>query len=216
MTNLVSKDSQKSLLFQPWVGEKYGSDSLFGIPILIVGESNYTDNPEREQPHATFTQRLIQNVTDGCRRHRFFRYVQCAFRDNVTPAEFWQSVAHHEYIQDWLPSYSVPPSEAMWEKAKPLFQEVVDELQPKCILFIGRGVYDRVSKDFPRSKDLNIDDEESLSVYQSVHPTIQIDNAIGTWIYHSAAWGRKSGFKKPGGVVSKVVQAAGGDIKVLH
>lgn len=104
----------------------------------------------------------------------------------------------------------------MWEKVKPLFQQVVDELQPKCILFIGRRVYDRASKDFMRSKDLNTDDKESLSVYQSVHPTIQVDNAIGTWIYHSASWGRRSGFNKPKGVVSKLVQAAGGDIKVLH
>ena len=146
----------------------------------------------------------------------FFRYVQCAFGKEITSEEFWHSVAHHEYIQNWLEYPGARPSEEMWERAKPLFREIVEELKPKCILFIGKCVYSRVSKDFLLSQALDITDVESLSVYQGVHPTIQIDDAIGTWVYHSAAFGHKSGLKKPKGVVSKLVQNAGGSIRRLH
>ena len=48
-----------NLLFQPWRGKHYGSESIFQIPILIVGESNYTKDPEKEKPHSEFTRQLI-------------------------------------------------------------------------------------------------------------------------------------------------------------
>jgi hypothetical protein len=97
-----------NLLFQPWVGKEYGTDSKFEIPILIVGESNYTDDQNREQPHSTFTQRLIDDIIEGRWKHRFFSNIQRTFVENANTQEsrsgFWHSVAHHEYIQDWLPS----------------------------------------------------------------------------------------------------------------
>lgn len=202
------------LLFQPWVGDCYGSNSLFKIPILIVGESNYTDDIERERPHDMFTHRLIESIIKGTWKHRFFSNIQRSFVENATDEslreKFWYSVAHHEYIQDWLPRPGVPPTEDMWKKAKPIFKDVVTELKPKCILFVGKSVYDHVSLDF-NSTPLGIDESDSftLNVYSKFHPTLLIEDALASWIYHPA-YRPRGGFLGARGIVSLLVKASGG------
>jgi hypothetical protein len=155
MNNQLSEPVKKRLLFEPWIGENYGSKSLFGIPILIVGESNYTDDQAREQPHNTFTHRLIENEIAVCQRHRFFKYIRRAFIDDISPETFWHSVAYQEYIQYWL-RLKERPNKNMWKDAKPLFLNVVDDLKPQCILLVSKGAYDRASKGFPSSTPLTI------------------------------------------------------------
>ncbi len=205
----------KNLLFQPWVGDHYGSDSLFKIPILIVGESNYTDNIDRERPHDTFTHRLIESIIDGRCKHRFFSNIQQTFVDNATDKDlrkkFWHSVAHHEYVQDWLPRPRVRPSESMWQKAKPIFKDVVAELKPKCILFVCKSVYCQVLSDFPQSTPLVTDGSypPTLNIYKNPHPTLQIGDALASWIYHPTC--HRGGFRRPRGIVKPLIKASGGD-----
>lgn len=99
----------------------------------------------------------------------------------------------------------------MWEKAKPLFQDVVNELKPQCILFVSKGVYNQASKDFSSSEPLTIHDEVALRIYKSSHSTVRIHQALASWIYHpSSYWG---GFRRPRPVVKALVQAAGGVIE---
>ncbi|MBD2370629.1 hypothetical protein H6G63_27675 [Leptolyngbya sp. FACHB-402] len=200
--------TKEKLLFEPWIGSQYGSDSLFGISILVVGESNYTDNQDRELPHNTFTHRLIEDAIDGCQKHRFFKYIRRTFMDDVSPKAFWHSVAYQEYIQDWLPCPGVSPDEEMWQKAKPLFQDVVNELKPQCILFVSKGVYDRASKNFSDATSLTICDDVALRIYKPSHPTVQIHQSLASWIYHPSS--RRGGFRRPRPVVKALVEAAGG------
>lgn len=207
MIDLLVENREK-LLFEPWVGKHYKSDSLFGIPILIVGESNYTDDQEREQPHNTFTHRLIEDAIAGCQRHRFFKYIRRTFIDDISPEAFWHSVAYQEYIQDWLSCPGVSPNEEMWKKAKPLFQDVVNELKPQCILFVSKGVYDRASKNFSDATSLTICDDVALRIYKPSHSTVQIHQALASWIYHPSS--RRGGFRRPRPVVKALVEAAGG------
>ena len=203
-----------SLLFQPWQGKHYGSESIFQIPILIVGESNYTEDPEKEKPHSEFTHRLIERIIKGSWKHRFFSNIQRTFVEDANTEElrykFWHSVAHHEYIQDWLPCAGEAPNEEMWEKAKPIFRDVVAELKPKCILFVCKRVFVRVSKDFPTSTPLVIDKDypSTLEIYKDPHPTVRIDNALASWIYHPSS--PLGGFRRPRGIVSSLVKSAGG------
>jgi hypothetical protein len=119
-------------------------------------------------------------------------------------------VAHHEYIQDWLPSSGVAPDEKMWEEAKPIFQQVVAELKPKCILFVCKRVFDRVKVDFPADKSLTINEAypPTSNIYNSTHSTVKIDNALASWICHPTS--HRGGFRRPRGVVSPLVEAAGG------
>ena len=203
------------LLFQPWVGKHYGSNSLFKIPILIVGESNYTDDIERERPHDMFTCRLIKETIEEP-KHRFFSYIQQTFVENATDKNsretFWHSVAHHKYIQDWLPGPRVRPNKDMWKKARPIFRDVVIQLKPKCILFVGKSVYNHVSLDFANSTPLSIDESNSLtlSAYKKSHPTLLIEDALASWIYHSA-YRPRGGFRGAREIVSLLVKASGGE-----
>jgi len=203
-----------NLLFQPWIGNKYGNESIFKIPILIVGESNYTESETSKQNAKTFTHQLINSIIDGSWKHNFFSNIQRTFVDNAdTPelrSEFWHSVAHHEYIQDWLPRPGVAPNEEMWKKARPIFREVVAELKPKCILFVCKRVFEQVSLDFPASKPLDINTENSLAleIYKNPHPTLNIDNALASWIYHPTS--PLGGFRRARGVVSSLVKSVGG------
>lgn len=208
------------LLFQPWVGDRYGSNSLFKISILIVGESNYTDDIERERPHDTFTHRLVASNIEKP-KHRFFSNIQQTFVENAKDKdlrkdlrkEFWHSVAHHEYIQDWLPRYGVRPNKEMWKKAKPIFKDVVTQLKPGCILFAGKSVYDHVSLYSSNSTPLNIDESDSLTlkIYKTSHPTLLIEDALASWIYHPTARLR-GGFRSARGIVNSLIKAAGGEI----
>jgi hypothetical protein len=202
-----------NILFHPWQGNHYGSESIFQIPILIVGESNYgiSRGPEED---AVFTHGLINSIIDQTWNHNFFSNIQRTFVENAktkeSKSEFWHSVAHHEYIQDWLPTHGIAPGEEMWEKAKPIFREVVAELKPKCILFVCKRVFDRISPDFPTSTPLVIDTDNSLTseIYKNPHPTVNIDNALASWIYHPTS--RRGGFRRPRGIVSPLITSAGG------
>ncbi|MEA5485566.1 MULTISPECIES: hypothetical protein [Pseudanabaena] len=202
-----------NLRFQPWQGNRYGNESIFQIPILIVGESNHGVS-EGAEKDAFFTHLLINSIIDARWRHNFFSNIQRSFVENANTqelrSEFWHSVAHHEYIQDWLPRPEVAPDEEMWKKAKPIFREVVAELKPKCILFVCKRVFDRVSLDFPASNPLFIDADNSLTleIYQNPHPTVKIDNVLASWIYHPTS--RRGGFRRPRGVVSSLIKSAGG------
>jgi hypothetical protein len=98
----------------------------------------------------------------------------------------------------------------MWKKAKPIFREVVAELKPKCILFVCKRVFDRISLDFPASTPLIIDKDcsSTLEIYKNPHPTVKIDNALASWIYHPTS--RRGGFRRPRGIVSSLIKSAGG------
>lgn len=61
----------------------------------------------------------------------------------------------------------------MWENAKPIFQEVVSELAPKCILFVCKRVYDRVSADFGEGELITFDGGN--------RQTLRIQNAYATY-----------------------------------
>jgi hypothetical protein len=211
----------ENLLFQPWVGSQYGNDSIFKIPILIVGESNYC-HPEKlnsVKPHETFTHRLIEGIIGATWKHRFFSNIQRTFVEKADTEslreEFWHSVAHHEYIQDWLPEPGVSPDENMWEKAKPIFQDLISELKPKCILLVCKRVYDRVSPDFLASTPLVVDCSNPLTskAYKNqYHPTLKIGEALASWIYHPTS--PYGGFQKPRGISRPLIQASGGTPRV--
>ncbi|WP_310487650.1 hypothetical protein [Chamaesiphon sp. VAR_69_metabat_338] len=193
-------------LFKPWKGNQYGNESIFKIPILIVGESNYTDNLEKEKPHDTFTHRLISSIIDASWKHRFFSNIQRTFVENAdtedSRKQFWNSVAHHEYIQDWLPKHGVPPTKEMWEKAKPIFLEVVTELKPKCILFVCKRVYTHVALDFSPS--------DSLIFNCSNRNTLQVQDALATYVNHPTRYG----FRNSRGVVHELILKSGGNPQI--
>lgn len=199
-----------NLLFQPWIGNQYRNGNQFNIPILIVGESNYGVSQGTEID-AFFTHSLINGIINDTWKHRFFSNIQRTFVENANTQEsrneFWHSVAHHEYIQSWLPTSGVPPTEEMWTNAKPIFQEVVSELAPKCILFVCKRVYDRVSADFREGELITFVDSKHKTLHRK---TLQIQNAYATYTKHPTYFG----FRNSRDVVRKLILLSGGTHRV--
>ncbi len=171
-----------------------------------MGESNYTDDIEREEPHSIFTHRLIESIIDASWKHRFFSNIQRTFVESADTKElrhqFWHSVAHHEYIQDWLPSPGVAPTEEMWTKASPIFKEVVAELKPKCILFVCKRTYIKVAPEFKHGYPLEFDGD----IRDLPRDTRQIQDALATYVFHPT----RHGFRKSRGGVRNLIKISGG------
>jgi len=211
MNSQVIQVKSENILFQPWVGGQYGCESIFKIPILIVGESNWgvSEGAERD---STFTHRLIESIIDASWKHNFFSNIQSTFMEKANSEdsrkEFWSSVAHCEYIQDWLPRPGISPTEDMWKKAAPIFKDVVEQLNPKCILFTGKGVFHRASAGLSIS-NLAVD-EIFAPTYQNPHSSVKINGALASWVYHPAAFGGLGHYKRARVVANPLVKAVGG------
>ncbi|WP_055076921.1 hypothetical protein [Pseudanabaena sp. 'Roaring Creek'] len=211
MNSQAIQVKSENILFQPWVGSKYGSESIFKIPILIVGESNWGVSKGAEKD-STFTHLLIESIIYARWQHNFFSTIQSTFAEKANSEdsrkEFWGSVAHCEYIQDWLPRPRVKPDKNMWKKAAPIFKDVVEQLKPKCILFTGKGLFNRATAGL--SGDTLAIDESFAPTYKNPHVTVQINGALASWVYHPSAHGNLGHYSKGRGVVRSLIEAAGG------
>ena len=212
MNSQVIQVKSENILFQPWVGGQYGCESIFKIPILIVGESNWgiSEGAERD---STFTHRLIESIIDASWKHNFFSNIQSTFMKKANSEdsrkEFWSSVAHCEYIQDWLPKPRVKPNKSMWKKAAPIFKDVVEQLKPRCILFTGKGIFNKATEGL--SRDTLAIDESLAPTYKNPHATVKINGALASWVYHPSAHGNLGHYSKGRGVVRSLIDASGGE-----
>lgn len=196
------KISDEGILFQPWIGKHYGNDSLFKVPILIVGESNYGESRGSREEDATFTDHLIESIISRTWNHRFFTNIQRCFIEYADTTDcrdkFWHSVAFYDYIQEWLPESGIPPTEEMWSTAKPAFDVVISELSPKCILFVCKRLYYQIAGHFPAEKSFFIDEVR--------RDACRISDALATYIRHPTRYG----FTNSRGCVRTLIQTVGG------
>ena len=122
------------------MGPNYGTSSP---KILILGESHY----EREgSDQNTFTQGVIRSWAVGERgTTKFFTTIAKVLSGNLDTfmpksekAEFWNKVAFYNYIQEVVGKEPRDrPNEAMWERAKQPFLQVIDSLSPDIVVVLG-------------------------------------------------------------------------------
>lgn len=68
-------------LFRSWVGKNYGRNSMFGIPVMVLGESQY-DWKDRDITQAAVTAALIKEEVFGefeGKNRKFFANIVSAF-----------------------------------------------------------------------------------------------------------------------------------------
>jgi hypothetical protein len=185
--------------YHPWIGDNYGTKSLFGVPVLIVGESNYGEAEQRNDRYAT--RKIINNVIRKEWNIRFFSNIQRCFVEEAQSIEsrvaFWNSVAHYEYLQHMLSGPYEQPQEHMWSGSRAAFEKVLRRLRPKCILFASKRLYQRVRESFEAGRT----DVESLSP-----DVLTIDDAVATFIKHPTWYG----FRKSRPRVRRMLKHAGG------
>ncbi len=137
------------IIFQPWIGELYHANNRFGIRILVLGESHYGDESETR---STVTTEVVRSLAQD-ERFAFFTKISKVllgldgntWLDDFSRGEVWNHIAFYNYIQGFVSSDSrVRPTDEMWENAAEPFLEVVQTLQPKLILVLGKELGNRL------------------------------------------------------------------------
>lgn len=127
----------------PFVGENYKRETPWGLPILIVGESHYSQNAQPLYPD--FTRDVVRETLDGA-NYPFFTKTVGVFHGGWANQElrrqFWGCSAFYNFIQETVGSRSrIRPTDEMWTKAGPALEEVLIELEPGFVLVLGSELW---------------------------------------------------------------------------
>lgn len=140
----------EQIRYKPRKGKNYDSGGMFGLKLMILGESHYEWKPGALT--SNISDELINENIKGARSHRFYTNVFQAVtgqskRSAGLPAvkEFWESVLFYNYVQ--VPVGEKPrksPSTAMWKDSKPAVVQTVQKYEPDAILALGIRLWRRL------------------------------------------------------------------------
>ena len=129
--------------FKPWIGKRYENRELFGLRILLLGESHYGEPGEENE---NFTIDVVKYWGQK-ERLRFFTITAKFLLGKGTGewlsdnerSDFWEKVAFYNYIQELVGNNSrIRPTSEMWENAKASFLLLCDVLKPELIVVLGK------------------------------------------------------------------------------
>ena len=128
--------------FEPWVGEWYHEAKLYGLRILLLGESHYGEG----EPKASFTRNVVKRWGQD-NRHSFFTKITKFILNqgkngNLTAAqrrEFWEKVAFYNYVQEFAGAKARQrPTPEMWKRSEEAYYQVLEELEPDLVVVLGK------------------------------------------------------------------------------
>lgn len=136
------KYKMENVNFCPWVGTNY-ENSMFGIKILILGESHYAENDD--EPDSDWTQHVVKHNAQDHPNAFFTKITKAVLglysEDELsedTRSNFWEHVAFYNYVQDIVgESGRIRPINEMWEAAERPFLAVVKSLKPDVVIVLG-------------------------------------------------------------------------------
>jgi len=131
----------KHVFFRPSVGKHCGGPA-FGVPVMILGESHYSE----EEPDRDLTRKVVLQTIRGECDFAFFRNSATAFLgDHGDPRmpRFWESVIFYNYVQ-CLVDKEKRPTRKMWVDAELPFLEVLAmvEPSPRLVVVLGRDTWE--------------------------------------------------------------------------
>lgn len=160
------KDNLVGVVFDPWVGSKYKSSDVFGVRVLVLGESHYGESREM---CTAFTTNVVRRWAQA-HRHSFFTKVakvllgldESTWLADEPRAEIWEHIAFYNYVQELVGDRSRRrPTAQMWAAAEAPFLGILQELRPEAVLVLGSAVEQHLPADFP-------DEISKTSIY---HPS---------------------------------------------
>jgi hypothetical protein len=173
-------DIVTGVVFEPWKGSKYGADNRFGIPVLVLGESHYGDE---SKGRSTVTTEVVRRLAQE-NRHAFFTKISKVLLgldgktwiDNEARGDVWEHIAFYNYIQCFVSTDPrVRPSPEMWAAARAPFLHVLNELDPKVVLVLGK----ELAGHLPVLPD-------GIEVCRIQHPSTGFDYRKWNPIFHEA------------------------------
>jgi len=178
--------------FKPWRGDSYGRSSQFELPVLVLGESHHDWPGGRLDENATCE--IIGDVVGGW-RFAFWTKIASAFLGSDPTLEersrFWNSVAYYNFVQE---SAGLGPRDRltleMWQSGVPAFFEVLTNLQPRCIVVLGKALWQNLPPFHKLGPTLSLEGQSprTTGLYQvgegfAVAAGIDHPSSFG-WHYH--------------------------------
>jgi len=135
--------------FLPWEGDFYSAGLSGGQKLLVIGDSHYFSNGDRERAKPSITNELIQECVDG-KGYVFFKEihrvlaVSLAGRSSEQNGEFWTypMVSFYNYLTcDQLTDGSGGQTRKMYTESETAMLAVLQDLKPTHVLILGRKVW---------------------------------------------------------------------------
>lgn len=139
----IALNDSDGIRFLPWIGNKYGENSRFGIGVLVLGEAHYGSKRD-------YTKSLTRDYTGeyirGCWNHRFWTGIGqvlmgCSQWD-FERSELWDHIAFYNYLQ-WFAAEGPrqAPQKKFWNQSEQPFKLVLHILKPKLVLVLGERLW---------------------------------------------------------------------------
>jgi hypothetical protein len=128
--------------FKPWVGQDYFDAGLYGLRILVVGESHYGSGDQ----NPSFTRTVVKKWGQDNRRS-FFTVVAKLLLGHgrgvkvrtVQRKQFWEKIAFYNYVQEFVgPRPRMRPTPAMWKRSEKAYHQVLCDLKPDLVVVLGK------------------------------------------------------------------------------
>ena len=122
---------------KPWIGKKYSRQST---KLLVLGQSLYGGK--------AYENRIIHETKwylddDNCKSRPFPRMVYDLFNyQDLENSEFWNSIAHYEYLLNPKKAPRHKPTKKELEQAKDPFFKVVNKLSPTVVAVLAVSTFD--------------------------------------------------------------------------
>jgi hypothetical protein len=128
--------------FEPWIGNKYESEGLIGVKVLVLGESHYLKDKKPDNL-SDFTIYVIKSIALSRRPHKFFKTIHNLLADkeiNDEPKnwnDIWDRICFYNFVQRLLPRNAKRPENQDWEDAKEPFNKTMRNLNPHLVIVFG-------------------------------------------------------------------------------
>ena len=144
--------------FRPWVGERYGRGSQWGLSVLLLGESHYDEGFGQGDRLTEYV--IRRHIRGDGRQYAFWTKIAHTFTDSPYETEasrdrFWQSVGFYNYVQEFAGTGPRQrPTPQQFARSWPAFNDVLGQLQPDVIVVLGFGLWDALCPMLPSRHNL--------------------------------------------------------------
>ena len=161
---------ESKIFFQPFVGKDYANGGIFGKRILVLGESHYMNEENREDCMVpTFTQDIVEWYLDENKERKPWMPTYLKFERSLVGEEtdqeerlkIWNSIMFYNYLQ--VPMYG--PREAgtdeQYQQSENAFFEVLEKYRPEYVIAWGKRLWEKLPGDkegYKEGKDIKVGD----------------------------------------------------------
>ncbi len=126
--------------YLPWVGDHYCSGGVFGVRLLLLGESMY-ERPSAPLP-SSIVPDMISSILRGQWAHRFYTTTHRTIGGVYDLRTFWHSVMFYNFVQCPVGERARQrPSTEAWLGSRAALVSVVDRHKPQAVLVLGKQLW---------------------------------------------------------------------------